>query len=98
MAGDLQQSEPIPPAAPAKRSKIGAVLGFLARHPIGVVQVLFVALVAIVVLQNLEPTSIDLLFWSVPQLPKLVLLLAAMAAGGLVWEILRRRLFRSPSA
>lgn len=88
------EPDPSPASAPAQRSKPGAILAFLARHPIGVLQVLFLALVTGVVLQNLEPTSIDLLFWSVPQLPKLVLLLAAMAAGGLVWEIMRRRLFR----
>lgn len=79
---------------PARRSKIGAVFGFLARHPIGVLQVLFVALVAIVVLQNLEPTTLDVLFWSIPGLPKLAMLLVAMVVGALVWEIARRRLFR----
>jgi uncharacterized integral membrane protein len=78
----------------APRSRFAAFLGFLARHPIGLLQALFVALVTIVVLQNLEPTTLDVLFWSIPGLPKLVMLLAAMAAGGLVWEILRRRLFR----
>jgi uncharacterized integral membrane protein len=78
----------------APRSRFAAFLGLLARHPIGLLQALFVALVTIVVLQNLEPTTLDVLFWSIPGLPKLVMLLAAMAAGGLVWEILRRRLFR----
>lgn len=66
---------------------------FAARHPAGVVQAFFIVLVAIIVLQNLEPTSIDLLFWSVADLPKLVLILAAMLAGGVVWEIARRLLF-----
>lgn len=94
MGSDLQQDQSISPAAPAKRSKIGAALGFLARHPVGVLQVLFVALVTIVVLQNLEPTTLDVLFWSIPGLPKLAMLLAAMGVGALVWEIARRRLFR----
>ena len=49
-----------------------------------------IVLLAIVVLQNLEPTSIDVLFWSVPSLPKLVLILVAMLAGGVLWEIARR--------
>jgi uncharacterized integral membrane protein len=59
-----------------------------------VVQGVFVVLIAIVVLQNVEPTSIDVLFWSVPGLPKLVLILVAMLAGGLIWEIARRLLSR----
>jgi uncharacterized integral membrane protein len=94
MEGDSQRTESIPPAAPPQRSKLVAALGFLARHPIGVAQVLFVALVTTVVLQNLEPTDLDVLFWSIPGLPKLAMLLVAMAAGALVWEIARRRLFR----
>jgi uncharacterized integral membrane protein len=64
------------------------------RPPIGLLQALFIALVTIVVLQKLEPTTLDLLFWSIPGLPKLVMLLVAMAVGALVWEIARRRLFR----
>jgi uncharacterized integral membrane protein len=91
---DPEQSAAPSASGAARPSPVRAVLSFLARHPIGVLQTLFVALVAVVVLQNLEPTSIDLLFWSVPQLPKLALLLAAMAAGGLVWEIVRRLVFR----
>jgi len=67
---------------------------FVARHPTGVIQGVFIALLAIVVLQNLEPTSIDLLFWSVPSLPKLVLILVAMLAGGVLWEIARRVISR----
>jgi uncharacterized integral membrane protein len=66
----------------------------VAAHPLGVLQTVFFGLVAVVVLQNLEPTSFDVLFWSIPGLPKLVLVLVAMAIGGLIWEIARRRLFR----
>jgi uncharacterized integral membrane protein len=90
-----------PPAA-ATESDRGSALAraarFAGRHPIGLLQTLFALLVAIVVLQNLEPTSIDLLFWSVPNVPKLVLVLAAMAIGALAWEILRRLLPRRRSA
>ena len=89
--------EPGPPAAqppsgdaPQRRSLPVRSARFAARHPVGVVQGIFIVLVAIVVLQNLEPTSIDLLFWSVPELPKLVLILVAMLAGGALWEIARR--------
>jgi len=82
---------PSPPAnEPSRASLPASIARFVGRHPAGVVQGVFVALLAIVVLQNLEPTSIDVLFWSVPSLPKLVLILVAMLAGGLIWEIARR--------
>ena len=57
----------------------------------------FALLVVIVVLQNLEPTSIDVLFWSMKSVPKLFLLLVSMLIGAATWEILRR-LLRRPSA
>jgi len=80
--------------APARTSLLAGIARFMARHPAGVLQGLFVALLMIVVLQNLEPTSIDVLFWSVSSLPKLVLILGAMVAGGALWEIARRLLTR----
>lgn len=87
-----------PPAqspAPAERGSAAArLVRFVARHPIGVAQTSFAVLVAIVVLQNLEPTSFDVLFWSIQTLPKLVLVLVAMVVGGALWEIARRLLFR----
>jgi len=67
---------------------------WLVSHPIGALQILAVILVAIIVLQNLEPTSIDILFWTLVDIPKLLLLLASMLAGGLIWELLRRSLLR----
>lgn len=78
------------PAAP--RSALGRAGRFLMRHPLGVVEFLFLFLVAVVVLQNLEPTSIDVLFWSFPALPKLVLMFASMLVGAAAWEIVRRLL------
>ncbi len=83
-----------PDAAPGGPSRTRSVGRFLVSHPVGVLQTLFFALLAIVILQNLEPTSLDVLFWEIPGLPKLVLVLVAMAIGGLLWELLRRRLFR----
>ena len=71
-----------------------AVLRFLGRHPIGILQTIFVLLVAIVILQNLEPTSFQVLFWSIPSVPKLVALLSMLLAGAALWEIARRVLFR----
>jgi uncharacterized integral membrane protein len=67
---------------------------FLRRHPLGVLQGAFLLLVLVVVLQNLEPTQLDVLFWSIASVPKLVLIFVAMLVGGLLWEILRRLLVR----
>ena len=92
-------SEPIavPPPSPAPSSAFARTARFIGRHPIGLLQTLFALLVVIVVLQNLEPTSIDVLFWSMKSVPKLFLLLVSMLTGAAAWEVLRR-LFRRPSA
>jgi uncharacterized integral membrane protein len=87
-------SPPAPPPPAEPRSLWRGLLHLVARHPWRFAQGLFVALLVIVVLQNLEPTSIDVLFWSIPSLPKLVVILIAMLAGGVVWEIARRLLVR----
>jgi len=44
----------------------------------------FLLLLVIIILQNVEPTSVDLLFWSLPQVPKVVLILISMALGALI--------------
>jgi len=80
---------------PSKLARGGKTTGrWLMTHPIGALQILAVIVVAIIVLQNLEPTSIDILFWTLVDIPKLLLLLASMLAGGLIWELLRRSLLR----
>lgn len=76
--------------ATGSHSSGGRLLGLVARHPGGVVQLVLLLLVAIVVLQNVESTSIDVLFWSVPDFPKLVLILVSMLVGAAAWEIARR--------
>ena len=77
----------------AGRGSAAASVGrFVVHHPLGIAQGVLVALVAIVVLQNLEPTSVDFLFWTVSSLPKLVLIVIAMGVGALGWEIVRRLL------
>ncbi len=38
--------------------------GWLHRHPLGALQILLLILVLIVIAQNLETTSIDVLFWT----------------------------------
>jgi uncharacterized integral membrane protein len=75
-------------------SRFARVVRFLASHPVGVVQSLILALIIVVVLQNLEPTSLDFLFWSIPEVPKLAVLIFAMFVGGALWEIIRRLLSR----
>lgn len=76
--------------ANGSRSTFRRVVGFVARHPAGLVQSLLAVLLAIVVLQNVEPTSVDVLFWSFPAFPKLVLILVSMLVGAIAWELLRR--------
>ena len=63
---------------------------FIVQDPIRTVQIIFFTLIAIIVLQNLETTSIDVLFWSFAALPKLVLIFLSMIVGALAWELLRR--------
>lgn len=84
---------------PSRLARGGKTTGrWLVTHPVGALQILAVLLLAIVVLQNLDPTSIDILFWTLVDIPKLLLLLASMLAGGLIWELLRRGLLRCRKA
>ena len=69
--------------------------GWLLRHPLGALQIVLIILLAIIVLQNLEPTSLDILFWTAVSLPKLVVMLISMVLGAIVWEWIRRR-WRTP--
>ncbi len=65
------------------------VLRFLLVHWVGALAGLGVLLTLIVILQNLEPIEFDLLFWTVPALPKLVLILVSMALGAAIAEVAR---------
>jgi uncharacterized integral membrane protein len=67
----------------------GERAAFVVRHWRGILRGLLVALLAVVVLQNVERTRIDVLFWSLAEVPKLVLILASMLIGVGVWEILK---------
>jgi uncharacterized integral membrane protein len=69
------------------RSKFARVVQFARHHPMRIGQAALLSLLAIVVLQNLEPTSIDVLFWSFAGLPKLVLILVSMIVGAATWEL-----------
>ena len=84
---------------PSRLARGGKTTGrWLVTHPVGALQILAVLLLAIVVLQNLDPSRIDILFWTLVDIPKLLLLLASMLAGGLIWELLRRGLLRRRKA
>jgi len=71
-------------------SKLRRIGGAIVKNPLRTFQVVFFTLVAIIVLQNLETTSIDVLFWSIAALPKLVLIFFAMIVGAIAWELIRR--------
>ncbi len=71
---------------------------WLISHPIGALQLLGLILLIIIVAQNLEPTSIDILFWTLADIPKLLLLVISMVAGALVWELAKRTLLRRKPA
>jgi len=73
------------------RSALGRIVGLAVRHPGKVVQLVLLLLLAIIILQNLEPTSINVLFWSIAAFPKLLLILVSMLVGAAAWEIVRRR-------
>jgi len=87
------ESKPGEPASEAT-SGLRKWVGRIARHPRGVAQGIGFGLLAIIVLQNVESTSVDVLFWTVSELPKLVLIFLAMIIGALGWEVLRRTWLR----
>ncbi|HSA60291.1 MAG TPA: LapA family protein [bacterium] len=51
------------------------------KKPKFIAWTLLLLLFLIVILQNVEPTQVDFLFWSLPAMPKLVLILLSMIAG-----------------
>lgn len=83
-----------PTSAGSPTRRLRAFLRFTVRHPFRVLQGVVLSLVVVVILQNIEPISIQVLFWSIPSLPTIVLILVAMLIGGAVWEIVRRLMFR----
>ncbi|HYB12353.1 MAG TPA: LapA family protein [Myxococcota bacterium] len=77
---------------PGERTLVRRFAGFVARHPMGILRAIGAALLIVVILQNVEPTSVRVLFWQIAQLPKIVLILVSIALGGVLWEISRRSL------
>jgi uncharacterized integral membrane protein len=64
------------------------------KRPKFILWTLALILLVTVILQNAEPTALKFLFWSVPSIPKLALILISMAVGG-VLALLARWEFRS---
>lgn len=98
METDPHETTAATPVKPGRSALGRAARGggnWLRRHPLGALQIVLIILLAIIVLQNLEPTSLDILFWTVARLPKLVVILISMVLGALVWEWIRRR-WRTP--
>jgi uncharacterized integral membrane protein len=85
------------PEAPSP-GRWAALFRFAARHPWGVVQGILLALLVVVIFQNIERTSVDFLFWSVASVPKIVLIVVSMLVGGALWEVVRRRIKRRPQS
>jgi uncharacterized integral membrane protein len=71
-------------------SKFRRAAQYIVQNPIRSAQFAFFSLIIIIILQNLESTSIDVLFWSIAALPKLVLIFLSMLVGAAAWEIARR--------
>ena len=71
-------------------ARMGRIGRYIAQNPLRAVQIVFFVLLAIIILQNLETTSIDVLFWTIAALPKLVLIFLSMILGAIAWELIRR--------
>jgi uncharacterized integral membrane protein len=61
-------------------------------RPKTILWIIGIILILIFIFQNVEPTQLHFLFWSLPELPKLVFILISMALGALLallisWEI-----------
>lgn len=77
------------------KSRMTSAWGFIVSRPLRTTQFLLGLMVLTIVFQNIEPTSIDVLFWSIAEIPKLVLMLISMLVGAVAWEITRLRLSTS---
>lgn len=60
---------------------------FLTR-PKTIIWIVVVAILLTLILQNVEPVQIDLLFWSLPHVPLLLLILISMALGALLYKLI----------
>lgn len=65
------------------------IFNFVVGHLGATFRSIAVLIIAIVVLQNIESTSIDVLFWSISDSPKIIVILVSMLFGGVLWELYR---------
>ncbi len=65
------------------------IFEFATNHPRSTFRGTMVFLISIVILQNYESTSIDFLFWTLADSPKIFVILISMLIGALVWEMYR---------
>jgi uncharacterized integral membrane protein len=89
----MSQPPPPTPGTPGT-TRFTSAVAFALRHWRPIARGAGLVLLLVFVLQNVEPTRVDVLFWSLPGVPKLVLILVSMALGGMLWEVLRRQLKR----
>jgi len=68
---------------------IKRIFEFMKDHPGATFRGAVVLLIAIIILQNYESTSIDFLFWTITNSPKIVVILVSMLLGAVVWELYR---------
>jgi len=60
---------------------------FLTR-PKTLIWIVVAAILLTLILQNVEPVQIDLLFWSLPHVPLLLLILISMALGAILYKVI----------
>jgi uncharacterized integral membrane protein len=65
------------------------VMEFGWTHRAAVWRIAVVLVVLIIILQNIEPTHVDLLFWSLPAVPKLVLMVVSALFGAVFYAAAR---------
>ena len=90
MSGQSEESQAGSESEGGSDSRVHRIGRSVVRNPFRAAQFVFFALVGIVILQNLESTSIDVLFWSFAALPKLILIFISMVVGAAAWELVRR--------
>jgi uncharacterized integral membrane protein len=64
-------------------------LAFASAHRGALWRATILLLLLIVVLQNLEPTRVDVFFWSLPAVPKLVLIIVSAVLGAILYAAAR---------
>jgi len=67
---------------------------FFAR-PKTIIWGVFIILLLIIILQNVEAVTISVLFWSLPPIPKLVLILVSMLLGSILTLAVRYEMKRN---